>query len=51
MRHRRGEEGKEEKNEALTSVAQLVGIIPQSKRSLVPSPVRVHAWVAGLIPS
>ena len=40
------------KNEtlALTCVAQLVGIVPQSERSPVRFPVRAHAWVVGLVP-
>ena len=28
----------------------MIGIIPQSKRSLVQFPVRANAWVAGLVP-
>ena len=35
---------------ALTSVAQLVGVIPQSKRLPVQFPVRAHAWVVALVP-
>ena len=36
--------------DALASVADFVGIVPQTKRSTVQFPVRAHTWVAGSVP-
>ena len=35
---------------ALASLAQLLGVVPQTQRSPVRFPVRAFAWVVGLVP-